>query len=94
VSDEHYEGLVTAGPGGSERILAVRSARKDRRDVATLRCVERGGEFVVEAEVFPVTELRVEPLHPGPYRFAGREEAHAFLDEAMQALACLGCDVA
>jgi hypothetical protein len=73
--------------------LAVRSARKDGRQVVTLRCVDEGGECVVECEVYPVSGLRVEPLRPGPYRFANADEAGAFMDEAVQALTYLGCDV-
>jgi len=73
--------------------LAVRSARKDGRQVVTLRCVDEGVECVVECEVYPVSGLRVEPLRPGPYRFANADEAGAFMDEAVQALTYLGCDV-
>lgn len=73
--------------------LAIRSARKDGRQVATLRCLDEGAECVVECEVYPVSGLRVEPLRPGPYRFASAEEAGAFMDEAVQALTYLGCDV-
>jgi hypothetical protein len=35
----------------------------------------------------------VEPLRPGPYRFATRADADAFIDEAVRALEHLGCDV-
>ena len=70
-----------------------RSATKDGREVAALRCVEAGGMFVIECDVYPVDGLRVEPLRPGPYRFGRREEADAFLDEATKALTYLGCEV-
>lgn len=73
--------------------LAVRSARKDGRQVVTLRCVDEGVECVVECEVYPVSGLRVEPLRPGPYRFPNAEDAGAFMDEAVKALTYLGCDV-
>jgi hypothetical protein len=36
----------------------------------------------------------VEPLRPGPYRFASRPEGDAFVNEAVLALTYLGCDVA
>jgi len=74
--------------------LAVRSARKEGRQVVTLRCVETNGEFVVDAEVYPVSGLRVDPLRPGPYRFPSLLQANAFVDEAMQALTFLGCETA
>ncbi len=77
---------------GTGREVAVRSARKDGRHVATMRCVDLGAECVVECEVYPVSGLQVEPLRPGPYRFRTRDEAGAFIDEAMQALMYLGCD--
>jgi hypothetical protein len=77
-----------------EQELAVRSARKDGRQVVTLRAVDGGAECVVECEVYPVSGLRVEPLRPGPYRFPNADEANAFMDEAVQALTYLGCDVA
>jgi hypothetical protein len=70
-----------------------RSARKDGREVVALRCVDTGGGgFVVECDVYPVDAVRVEPLRPGPYRFATRAEANAFIDEAVKALNYLGCD--
>ena len=71
----------------------VRSARKDGRQVVNLRRVESDGEFIIECEVWPVSGLRVEPLRPGPYRFATAQAAAAFIDEAAQALTFLGCDV-
>jgi hypothetical protein len=73
--------------------LDRRSARKDGREIVTLRCVDLGGAFAIECDVYPVDGLRVEPLRPGPYRFATRDEADAFLDEAMRALTYLGCEV-
>jgi hypothetical protein len=77
-----------------ERELTVRSARKDGRQVVMLRTLERGTECVVECEVYPVSGLRVEPLRPGPYRFPNVAAANAFIDEAVQVLTYLGCDVA
>jgi hypothetical protein len=78
----------------AESELALRSARKDGRQVVTLRCVEARGEFIVDAEVYPVTGLRVDPLRPGPYRFPSLLQANAFVDEAMRALTFLGCETA
>jgi hypothetical protein len=71
----------------------VRSARKDRREVVTLRCAAEGNMWIVECEVYPLTGLRVEPLRPGPYRFADDRQAEAFVNEAVLALTYLGCEV-
>jgi hypothetical protein len=71
-----------------------RSARKDGREVVALRCVDTGASgFVVECDVYPVNGIRVEPLRPGPYAFATRAQADAFLDEATKALTYLGCEL-
>lgn len=80
-------------PLGPKREVAIRSARKDGRQVVTLRALDGGAECVVECEVYPVSGLRVEPLRPGPYRFPSTNDANAFMDEAVQALTYLGCDV-
>ena len=76
-----------------ERQLSLRTARKDGREVVTMRSVERGGECIGECEVYPVSGPRVGPVRPGPYRFADAEEARAFIEEAVQALRYLGCEV-
>jgi hypothetical protein len=77
----------------SSRSSRMRTARKDGRQVVTLRRSEDGGEVVVECEVYPVNSLRVEPIRPGPYRFATEEEAQAFVEETGRALEYLGCAV-
>lgn len=73
--------------------LDRRSARKDGREIVAMRCVETDGVFAIECDVYPAGGLRVEPLRPGPYRFATRTDADAFIDEAVRALEHLGCDV-
>ena len=85
---------LLGGEGEGERELAIRSARKDGRQVVTLRMVEHGPDFVVDCEVYPVSGLRVEPLRPGPYKFDTLTHANAFVDEAMRALTYLGCETA
>lgn len=70
-----------------------RSARKDGREIVALRCVEANGGFAIECDVYPADGLRVEPLRPGPYRFATRADANAFIDEAVKALEHLGCEI-
>lgn len=72
----------------------IRTARNDGREVVTMRCAPDGDFWMVECDVYPVDGLRVEPLRPGPYRFASRDEAEGFMGEAARALEYLGCDVA
>lgn len=74
--------------------LDRRSARKDGREVVALRCVDTGANgFVVECDVYPVDAVRVEPLRPGPYTFATRAQADAFMNEASKTLKYLGCEL-
>jgi hypothetical protein len=71
----------------------MRTARKDGRQVVTLRRAEADGQVVVHCEVYPVNSLRVEPIRPGPYTFGSEEEAKSFVEEASRALEYLGCTV-
>jgi hypothetical protein len=75
------------------RSSRLRTARKDGRQVVTLRRADAEGEVVVECEVYPVNSLRVEPIRPGPYRFGTEDEANAFVEETARALEYLGCTV-
>jgi hypothetical protein len=77
----------------SARSSRMRTARKDGRQVVTLRRSVSDGQIVVECEVYPVNSLRVEPIRPGPYRFETEEEASAFVEETGRALEYLGCAV-
>lgn len=70
-----------------------RTARKEGRQVVTLRRLQLGTQFIVESDVYPVGTMRVEPMRPGPYVFTSREEANAFIEETTQALEYLGCEV-
>jgi hypothetical protein len=73
---------------------AVRSAKKDGRQVVTMRLVEgSAGDAVVECDVYPVDSMRVKPIKPGPYAFATRREADRFIEETSRALEYLGCDL-
>lgn len=81
-----------AEPAGPQE-LALRSARKDNREIVRLRYVEEQGSYVVECEVYPIGGLRVEPLRPGPYRFGTRDDADTFIRETVTILEYLGCDV-
>lgn len=73
---------------------SVRSAKKDGRQVVTMRVIEgAGGDTVVECDVYPVDSMRVKPIKPGPFAFANRREADRFMDETARALEYLGCDL-
>jgi hypothetical protein len=73
---------------------SVHSAKKDGRQVVTMRLVESAsGEAVVECDVYPVDSMRVKPIKPGPYAFASRREADRFIEETSRALEYLGCDL-
>jgi hypothetical protein len=74
----------------AERELFVRHARKDGRSVAVLRAVERGGAYVVEAQLFPEGGAAAAP---SLYVFSDGREATAFVTEAVEALLYLGCEV-
>ena len=75
----------------AEHALFVRHAKRDGRSVARLRAVERGGACVVEAEVFPLGSSQ--PVHPGPYRFDDATKATVFVNEAVESLLYLGCEI-
>ncbi len=73
---------------------AVHSAKKDGRQVVTMRVIEGpAGEAVVECDVYPVDSMRVKPIKPGPYAFANRREADRFIEETSRSLEYLGCDL-
>jgi hypothetical protein len=86
--------MSVARPAGEDaQELALRSARKDGRELVRLRYVELTSGYLVECEVYPLGGLRVEPLRPGPYRFGTRDEADTFIRETVSILEYLGCDV-
>jgi hypothetical protein len=75
------------------RELFLRHARKDGRSVAVMRALDYGESCVVEAEVYPQGVPNATPTRPGPYTFADRQQATAFVTEAVEALMYLGCDI-
>ena len=87
------KGATKKGGKSSSKESFHRHAKKDGRRVVILRLFEREEQFVVECDVYPTNSLRVEPLHPGPYHFAARDEAATFIEEALLALEYLGCEV-
>ena len=82
-----------AGGGRAMDDNFTRTAKKDGRQVATLRRLMLGNQFIVESDVYPVGTMRVEPVRPGPYLFGSREEASAFIEETTLALEYLGCEI-
>jgi hypothetical protein len=58
-----------------------------------LRCFDDGDECTVECVVYPMDDAGSGPVHPGPYSFASRDDATAFVEEATLALEYLGCEV-
>jgi hypothetical protein len=85
-----------AAPGGGGRAVDddyVRTARKEGRQVVTLRRLILGNQFIVESDVYPVGTMRIEPVRPGPYVFGTRAEASAFIAETTLALEYLGCEI-
>ena len=86
----------SSAPSGGGRAVVddyTGTARKDGRQVVTLRRLMLGNQFIVESDVYPIGTMRVEPVRPGPYVFGSREEASAFIRETTLALEYLGCDV-
>ena len=73
--------------------LFASGARKDGKPIALIRGVQEGDAIAVEVDVYPSSQLVVEPLRRGPYRFETREAALRFVDEALLALEYLGCTV-
>ena len=69
--------------------LRTHTARKEGRTVAIIALGADGTS--VEAQVFPIGQA--DALFPGPYRFAAPGEAAAFLDETVEALTYLGCEI-
>ena len=73
-----------------EREIFVRHAELDGRSIARVRVIDHGDSCVVEAEVFP----RDAPAtQAGPYTFGDVGTATAFVNEAMESLLYLGCEV-
>jgi hypothetical protein len=87
------KGKKAKAGAGDAKELFHRTAKKDGRRVAILRCFDREEGCIVECDVYPTNSLRVEPLHPGPYTFGSQDEASIFIDEALLALEYLGCDI-
>jgi hypothetical protein len=86
--------LEPGANGSPAREVAVRSAKKEGRRLARIRCLDRGRDVIVECLIYPASSLQVEPLRPGPYVFPSAAEATRFVDEIVLALEYLGCEIA
>jgi hypothetical protein len=73
-------------------VVLVRHARKDGRPVAVLQLVRHEQHCSVEAQVFPRGSGPAETRR-GPYNFSTVAEASSFVDEAVDALTYLGCEI-
>ena len=87
------EPAAQSGGGRAVDDNFTRTARKEGKQVATLRRLTLGTQFIVESDVYPVGTMRIEPVRPGPYVFGSREEAAAFIEETTLALEYLGCEI-
>jgi hypothetical protein len=86
---------VSALPAESVgRVLFTREVRKDGRQIVLLSGIEREkGAVTVEASVFPVgSKAGAEPRRR-PFSFATRDQALRFVDDALDALEYLDCQV-
>jgi hypothetical protein len=85
--------LPVAAPAPPLPVESIRlTATRQGVPVVQLRAEERGSSYVVECVVHPVGSPTL-TRHAGPYAFAGREGALAFLQEAERALSYLGCRI-
>jgi hypothetical protein len=71
----------------------VSAVRKDGKPVVRLSCADYGDEWIVDCDVYPVDELSVKPRSAGLYVFRTAQEAKAFVENSLQALQVLGCEV-
>jgi hypothetical protein len=76
--------------------IFVYRAHREGRPVVILRGLQSPGSMglTVEAEVHPIGSDARGPVLRRPYRFASRDQAMRFVDEALLALEYLDCSVA
>jgi hypothetical protein len=76
--------------------IFVYRALKDGLPLVILRGLQSQGSLglVIEAEVHPVEAGARGPVLRRPYRFAARDQAMRFVDEALLALEYLDCSIA
>lgn len=83
---------TTVQPPAASGVVLIHRARKDGRPVATLQLLRDEQHCSVEAQIFPRGSGTAETRR-GPYNFASVAEASAFVDEAVDALTYLGCEI-
>jgi hypothetical protein len=74
--------------------LFAREIRKDGRPLVAMRAIQgEGGGVIVETEVFPAgTKPGLEPRRR-PFAFASRDQALRFVDDVLDSLEYLNCNV-
>ena len=75
--------------------IFVYRAHREGRPLVILRGLQSAGSMglTVEAEVHPMEAGSRGPVLRRPYRFASRDQAMRFVDEALLALEYLDCSV-
>ena len=78
----------------SERELFAHEVRRDGRPVVHLRGVMKdGGTVTVETQVFPVgAKPEIEPRRR-PFAFGSAEQAARFVDDVLDSLEYLNCQI-
>lgn len=78
----------------SERELFAHEARRDGRRIVILRGVARdGGGVTVETKVYPVgSKPDIEPRER-PFAFGSAEQAARFVDDLLDSLEYLNCQI-
>lgn len=84
-----------ASPAATLHEVFVYRAHRDGHPVVTLRGLQMPGSLglTIEAEVHPVDPAARGSVLRRPYRFASRDQATRFVDEALLALEYLDCAV-
>src|SRR5215212_9181538 len=73
--------------------VSSRQVVRDGSVVAVLRVLDCGGSYQVTAETFDEGPEGRLSRGVRPYTFAGRDEASAFIDDAVGTFTYLGCEV-
>ena len=73
--------------------LSSRHVVRDGAVVAVLRMLDYGGLFKVVAELFAKGPNGPESTGVRPYTFRDRNEASAFVDDAVGTFTYLGCEI-
>lgn len=87
--------MSTPAPVPELHEIFVYRAHREGRPLVILRGLQAPGSMglTVEAEVHPMEAGARGPVLRRPYRFASRDQAMRFVDEALLALEYLDCSV-